>query len=276
MLGQFVIPTCHAAGLSATAFLRNTVRIGEEVPLALREKGMDVELRVYERGKLVFRDEHFGHVPLGGALQLSEETCPALGPSDNERVIVARCALSDGTEAPFAQEHQLMYHVRATGVFDSLLYDQFPVVAPNPQKPPSPIVLIAPKIWVGREHTAFVTFSNTTGGLDVRAQSVPLEISVLNSAGAVVATQSVTENENSTLVVDARKLVGGRVPLRADPEFFTMIARGGASFYAIVTFVQNTATGNFAIEHSLSPHYYITGDMGRMRREALKFPSASR
>jgi hypothetical protein len=220
---------------------------------------------------IVFRDERFGQIPLGGALLLSEETCSAMGPSEHERIIVARCSLAGGGDVPFNQEHQLMYHVRATGVFDSLLYDQFPVAAPSEKKPPSPIVLIAPKVWVGRDHTSFVTFSNTSGGLELRQQAVPLTISVLSGNGRVVATRQVTENENSTLVVDARAMIEGHVPLRADPELFTVVARGGASFYAIVTFVQNTVTGNFAVEHSLSPHYYMNGDMGRMRREALEF-----
>jgi hypothetical protein len=50
-----------------------------------------------------------------------------------------------------------------------------------------------------------------------------------------------------------------------------VVARGGASNYAIMGFITNDVTGSCALEHSLSPHYYFNGDRARVRAEAMRF-----
>ena len=40
--------------------------------------------------------------------------------------------------------------------------------------------------------------------------------------------------------------------------------------FAIVTFVINEETNNMALEHSLSPHYYVSSNLKKVRDEALK------
>jgi hypothetical protein len=162
-----------------------------------------------------------------------------------------------------------MYENPATGVLDSLLYDQLPLSKPGAD--PSPIILLAPKVWVGAHVNSFVAFANTTEALEVRQQGRPLTISVMTQAGHIVCSRDFHENENSVLLFDVRRAVRDHLELGPQPVFLTVLARGGASYFAIMAFVKNERTGNFALEHSLSPHYYMSGDQRRVRREALLF-----
>lgn len=270
MIGQFMAPTCEAANLKARILLRNTEREGQAVPDVLRDEGLHVDLRVFEQGRLRFHAPDFAHVCFDDVVEITEESCPALRVDQHELLIVARCSVP-GHSSFYNQEHCLMYQNRRTGVFDSLLYDQIP--PPRRDRKPSPIVVIAPKAWVGERFNSYVTFSNSTDAIEPRRQAVPLQVSVLDEQGTILASREYEEFENSVLLFDVREAICGRIALTRTPRFFNVVARGGASSYAIMTFVSNDETGNFALEHSLSPHYYMSGDFARVRSEALVFAS---
>ena len=137
-------------------------------------------------------------------------------------------------------------------------------------------MLLAPKVWIGRHTNAFVAFANTNAQLESHEQSRPMHIQVVDQQGRVVYAGDHSKPENSTLLFDVRTAIEGRIALADEPVFFTVVAKGGASHYAIMTFIVNEATGNFALEHSLSPHYYMTGDQARVRQEALVLPAPAR
>ncbi|HEV2643618.1 MAG TPA: hypothetical protein VGT98_12960 [Candidatus Elarobacter sp.] len=263
MIGQFIFPTCEAAGLRVAAYLRNTPR-GEMMSSA---PDLAVDLQVFEHGTLVAHEPTFGVIPLGGVLEVSERTCAALASSGRERLVVARCSTPDGSETYFPQEHHLSYENVRTGVFDSLLYDQLPIVKPGRRA--SPIILLAPKAWVGRDLNSFVAFANVGAPGESSMQSEPLVISVLRTTGELLTTQVIEEPVNSALLFDVHAALGDDPLVAGAPTLVNVVARGGASKYAIMTFVVNHATGNFALEHSLSPHYYVTDGLARVRSEAL-------
>lgn len=74
-------------------------------------------------------------------------------------------------------------------------------------------------------------------------------------------------------VVEVRSRLPAEYSRRAGPpRLVNVVARGGAAQFAIMTFVVNHRTGAIALEHSLSPHYYVRDHGGRLRREALIFP----
>jgi hypothetical protein len=52
----------------------------------------------------------------------------------------------------------------------------------------------------------------------------------------------------------------------------TVVARGDGISCVLLTFIHNKKTDALALEHSLSPHYYMTGDFSRVRKEAFLFP----
>lgn len=262
MIGQFIFPTCEVAGLRVAAYLRNTPRDSASQPVDI-----DVELEVFQRGQLVVHEPEFGTIPFGGVLEVSERTCGALAPVGSDRLVVARCRTPDGSDSYFAQEHHLSYENPRTGVFDSLLYDQLPLVKAGRRA--SPIILLAPKAWVSTDVNSFVAFANVGASATAEPQAEPLVISVLSKTGEVLSTDTYDEPQNSALLFDVRAALRGMLGDSDTPELVNVVARGGASMYAIMTFVVNRATGNFALEHSLSPHYYVTDGLARVRTEAL-------
>ncbi len=267
MLGQFIIPGAPE-GLSVRAFLRNTTRNGEMFGEALRCRGLSVDLRVFRDGRLEFHQPDFALIPHNGFQEISEATCPALRGDQSSLLVVARCSLPEG-DGYFGQEHQLIYENATTGAASSLLYDQSPVLHEGAKT--SPIVLLAPKIWVGRKVNSFVTFASTNSMLEASKQSRPLRVTVLNQNGDAVWSDENVLQDNSTFLFDVRKAISQTVEVPEAPAFFNVVAKGGSGLFAIMTFAKNDETGNFALEHSLPPDYYVSGDRHRIRAEALEF-----
>lgn len=268
--GDFIVPHCAQAGLRMKAYLRNTLRVGESVPPDAREKGMGVELRVFCNGSLVHHDLEFAHVPLDGIKEISETTCAALKGSHDGLLVVARCSLESATNGYFAQEHQLMFERAGSSAFGTVLYDQIPVMPKGRQ--PTPIILLAPKAWISSSLNTFIAFASTSGQLESGAQARPLTVKMLDAEGNTLHSGEYPMFDNTTFLMNVREMVGGKLAAGNAPSFLTVTARGGAGAYAIMAFMVNERTGNVALEHSLSPHYYVSGDLRRVREEALRFP----
>jgi hypothetical protein len=270
MLGQFIIPGAPT-GLSVKAFLRNTSRNGESLQPDMRRKGMSVDLRVFRFGQLEHHDPDFAKVPYNGVQEISATTCSEIHGNQSDLLIVARCSLPDG-DGYFGQEHQLIYENLQTGAVSSLLYDQSPI--PRVGSRSSPIVLLAPKIWLGKTLNSFVAFASTNSTLQPGVQARPLKITVLTQKGEIICANEYPLMENSTFLFDVKEAVSEKMEITDAPVLLTIVAKGGASSFAIMTFAINESTGNFALEHSLPPDYYISGDRQRVRLEALEFGAA--
>ena len=269
MIGQFIIPNCAAAGLRVKALVRNTHNAGSSVPLELRSAGLSVELRVYRDGELIRHTPDFLQLPLNGVGEVSDDTCSELATSQKNILIVARCSLASRTNDYFPQEHQLLFHSPETGAHSSLLYGQLPV--PGSDRPSSPIVLLAPKVWIGAHINTFVVFASTNSKLQGDAQSRPLAISLHDQDGEVIVERNQILRNNATFVIDVKKEIRKATVTPSRPQLFSLTAKGGSGSFAIMSFIKNERTGNFALEHSLSPHYYVAGDLKRIRDEALVF-----
>jgi hypothetical protein len=271
MQGQFIFSTCFAAGLNVRALLRNSLRRFVDAPEALRRRGMNVALRVFEEGVIVFDDPEFAVVGLNEIGEVSRRTCVQLAPegASAERLIVALCTLGEEREGYFPQEHQLIQRNPRTGYSSSLIYDQHPV--PIPGAPVSPIILLAPKVWVSNDLNTLISFASASSSPGQGAEDVPLEVHVLGQDGEVISSSVRAKLKNSVWIVDVKELLEGRLRMSSEPRFLTVAARGGAGLYAITTFIINEAAGTFALEHSLPPQYYMDGDRSRVRREAVRF-----
>ena len=264
MLGQFIIPAAPG-DLSVKAFLRNTARSGEDFD---RLPGLSVDLRVFRNGLLQYRDASFAIVPVNGLKEISAATCPDIAGDQSNLLVVAQCSLPEG-EGYFAQEHQLIYENKNTGAVSSLLYDQIPVVQPGAST--SQIVVIAPKVWIGKSINSFVVFSSTHPEFKPAIQDRPLHITVLNQLGETILTKEISLANNSTFLFDVRDATAGKIELADQPVLLTVVAKGGAGMFAIMTFSISDTSGNFSLEHSLPPIYYASGDMRRIRSESLEF-----
>ena len=260
--GNFLFPTCRAAGLTGRALLHNSVRSGEEVALDVRKRGLAVELSVFAAGERLFHAPDFGVIPLDGALAIDATTCPALS-APGELLVLARCH-AEGGDGYLAQEHQLVYESHRCRTH--LLYDQIPVLPPG--KNPSAIVLLAPKAWVSAEVDTFVVFASFG-----QASTQELQVTLLAENGQVLhqGRESIAASGAHVFNVGAR-LPADYTRHAGPPRLVNVVARGGAAQFAIMTFVVNRRTGGIALEHSLSPHYYVRDHGGRLRHEALLFP----
>jgi hypothetical protein len=271
MVGQFIIPSCAPAGLRIEAYIRNTARDNEPFPTEVRNQGLAVDLRVFAKGELIYHNPQFARVPLNGVQEISEKTCPALAGDQSDLLVVAECSLPSDGETFFSQEHQLRFENPSTGVSGSVLYDHLPLITTS--KKFSPIVLLAPKVWVGSHFNSFVAFASSNSSTHSAKQSVPLTVTILDQEGHQIGADTFDLMENSVFLFNVKKALAGKVELGPRPRFFNVVAKGGASSFVIVTFVINEETGNFALEHSLSPHYYAAEGLPRVRNEALRFRS---
>lgn len=269
MPGQFIFPTCNSAGLSLTALLRNTARDG-----TLREHGsklgdMHVSLQIFHAGILVFNEPDFSTIPSGGHVEISETACPLLADSNKEFLLIARCKRGEG-EQYFSQEHQVSYEKRGSGVkTTSLVYDQMPVVGAKAKL--KPILLLAPKVWLSNDVNTFISFANVDDSHFDRVTKNPWEITFLGQNGERLHTLALNLKQNGNYVLDVKSALSGYVKLTNQLQMLSIVARGDAISCVILTFVQNQKTGALALEHSLSPHYYMNGDFARVRNEAFLF-----
>ena len=268
---QFLFPTCRAAGLDVRACLRNTPRPGGDLRAHQEAHPVRVDLAVWEAGACLLHTPDFAELPLGEALVLDETNVPLLhhdGP--HERVVIARTRL-EGGQGYFSQEHQLTY--AHGGRPTHLLYDQLPVAAAD--KPTAPIVLLAPKVWVGGGVRTYVAFA-TAGRDGHESESHEVELTILGEDGTSLHRDTLVGSRHGVLMVDVTARLGITGGQLDAPHMVTVAARGGAAQFAILTFVVNERTGACALEHSLSPHYYTKEGRDRLRAEALVFGNGLR
>jgi hypothetical protein len=249
MQGQFIFATCNRAGLGLTALLRNTSRNDGKDPTGANELDMQVSLKVFHAGVLEYECADFATIRAGGFAEVSGRNCPLLKDETREFLLLAHCrrAQDDGY---FAQEHQVIYESRPDGRTTSLLYDQMPV--PGGASKINSILLLAPKVWVSTDVDTFITLANVGAYVSGRSGGGIWHIDFLAQNGARIHHVAVDLVQNGSHVIDVKD-----------------VARGETAMCAILTFLRNRRTHALALEHSLSPHYYMDGDFARVRKEAF-------
>ena len=267
MQGQFVFATAHGAGLGVRALLRNTVR-GAHAGEGAEVASMQVGLKVWHEGKLVDEQPSFARIAPGGHMELSASSCAVLGDRTRDYLVSAHCRREAGDQY-FAQEHQLVYE--GGGRSTSLLYDQLPI--PGGKIRVNSILLLAPKVWVGGGLDTYICIADIGAPGGVERSRWQFEI--LGQDGQRVHSFAREFAVNGAYVIDVRRELAGHEVASGPPRMLTLTARGETVGAAILTFVRNLETQALALEHSLSPHYYMNGDFARVRREAFTWPAAT-
>jgi hypothetical protein len=270
MLGQFIFSTCNRAGLSMTALLRNTAR-NEDAGAA--ESEMWVGLNVFHEGVLQYECAEFATVEADGYAEVSARTCPILSDETKEFLLLARCSRGPG-DGYFPQEHQVIYESRGDGRTTSLLYDQMPVPGGTPKT--NSILLLAPKVWLSTDVDTFITLANVGSYALGRSSGSRWQIDFLGQTGAKIHGVVANLVQNASHVVDVKEALAGRLDLTDELTMLTVVARGETAACAILTFLRNRKSRALALEHSLSPHYYMNGDFVRVRKEAFLFRDGAR
>lgn len=258
-VGQFLFSTCRAGNVRVRAYLRNTSRDpGRTCPAG----SLELTVEVWHQQRRLDSLRREAVIPPDGFFLLDERDFGASLPATGECLFKVYCRRAAETPGYFAQEHQVVYEDVESGKHCSVLYDQLPILPPLAV--PTPIVLLAPKAWVGRHMNSYVIFA---GGSEARAGG-SLSIHAFAEDGRRLATREAVLAANDAFVFDCRRELGID---DATPRFVNIFAHGGCSSYAISTLVKNELSHNVGIEHSLSPHYYISGNRARVRDDVVAF-----
>jgi hypothetical protein len=267
MQGQFIFSTCKAAGLRMRALLRNAARGGEPARSDADTSEMKVSLKVFHAGVLEYESASFASIPYGEYAEVSDDTCPILADERKEYLLIAHCRRGDGDQY-FAQEHQLIYEPRSGGRTTSLIYDQLPVASGKINS----ILLLSPKAWVSNDVDTFICIANVGNPRSDGVAGSSWQIEFLEQSGARIHALSLELAQNGSHLIDVKRELQDHIVLSEQPQMLTVVARGSTVGAVILTFLVNRKTQAVALEHSLSPHYYMNGDFSRVRREAFLFP----
>ncbi|RYZ89722.1 MAG: hypothetical protein EOP04_06045 [Proteobacteria bacterium] len=267
--GAFIFGTCRNGGMSVSCVLRNTSRgdggqMNDEVPT------MYVGISIYQSGQLVFENLNYGEISSNGYLLVNESDF-ALGPSGfDEFLLVAICSRETSDEAKyFPQEHQVKYRNDKSKKICTVLYDQIPVPISGKTNPA--IVIMAPKVWIGQDTNTFLLFNGLASSSHLTTDQA-LELFVFSSDGKVIAKTNILKTVNATNSIDLRDVLErSGVKIDSQGKYYTVFGRGGAATYSILTILKNEKSGNLATEHTLSPHYYMSGDRALMRNDVIAF-----
>ena len=266
MLGQFIFNTCNHAGLNLKALLRNSARSGSLSERELNNGDMHVSLKAFHAGNVVFDAIDFCTIRSGNHVEISEKNCPILADNNKEFTLVAQCKRGDG-EQYFPQEHQVIYSKKGDARTTSLVYDQLPVLGAKAK----PILLLAPKVWASKDVNTFISFANSDEAHTDKVVATKWKIDLLAQDGKILRTLELDLKLNDVYLLDVKSALSGIIEFTEQLQMIHVVARGESVSCVILTFVQNQKTGALALEHSLSPHYYMNGDFNRVRKEAFLF-----
>jgi hypothetical protein len=259
--GNFIYATCRQAGFSTRSFIQNTPRDDWR---EARGATMQVSVEVYADGELHVARPAWAEVPFLGHVEVVEDDFITEQVRGREYVFVVKCERAAAAPGYFPQEHQLIYDHRATAHMCSVLFDQMPALAPR--KPPSPVILLAPKLWLGPERT---THLMVAGYRERDGADSSLDIMLFDADGQLLTSRTFPETHNRGMAVDCRALLGEGAA--TETRLYTALGRGGCGSYTFLSLSHDARSGTSMVEHSLSPHYYISGDRVAMRNAVLEY-----
>ena len=265
MQGQFIYGTLRKAGFRVNAFIRNTTRDSSQND---HQEEMQIGLFIFQKGQEIFSNPNYCVIPQNEFRQINESDLPFNGDLTEEYLILVRCTRGSAA-GYFPQEHQLNYEgIEDDSKATSVVYDQLPVIPPELAKPRT-ILLLAPKIWLSKEVNTFVSLPNASPK-QVK-DGITWEISVLDASGHLMKKDLIQRPENDVCILNIKEFLGDLFKPTEGMQILTLLARGDAMSSAPLTFIKNEKFGTSAVEHSLSPHYYMNGDFLKLRQEAFQF-----
>lgn len=265
MQGQFIYATSRAAGLRVNSIIRNTTRVLDSVS---EKSDLYVSLLAFQNGEEIYSKQNYGVIKHGDFLEINETDLPLSAAMESECLIVVICTRGD-EGGYFSQEHQLNYEsIENPSRRASVVYDQLPVISGALAKP-RPILLLASKIWTSSKLNTYISFTNFTPNQS--SKNTTWNISLLDCSGTLIREFLLSNPENSAMILSVKDILGEGVLFLDDIKMYTLVARGDAVSSVLLTFLKDETSESFAVEHSLSPHYYINGDFSRVRKEAFIF-----
>lgn len=264
MIGQFIFHTSNCIGLKMKAILRNSLRNGSDLSESF-EGDMQVSLRIFCQGNLISNLENFCTISPGDYFEITEKNCNLIYDDKRDFLLVAHC--KKGNESKyFPQEHQVSYVPCGHSKETYLVYDQLPAYVQKTKQ----ILLLAPKVWVSADFNTIISFANSNDLVSAKAVS-SWKIDFLAQDGSLIRTIHRDFILNDVYYLNVKAELLGHIEIVNKLQMISVVARGESTGCVILTFLKNERTGAIALEHSLSPHYYMNGDLDRVRSEAFLF-----
>jgi hypothetical protein len=264
MIGQFIFHTSNRVGLKMKVILRNSLRSSSDLSESF-DKEMKVSLRIFCQGNLISKMENFCTIAPGDHVEITQENCKFLADDKRDFLLVAHCKRGDGLKY-FPQEHQVSYAFRGHSRETYLVYDQLPAYVEKLKT----ILLLAPKVWISTDFNTIISFANSND-LEVIPAKNSWVIDFLAQDGSIIRSIRRDFIQNDVYQLNVKSELLGYIKITDKLEMISVVARGESVGCVILTFIKNERTGALALEHSLSPHYYINGDFDRVRAEAFLF-----
>lgn len=268
-MGRFCVPSCRQLELETDVILHNTYRdTDSQEDRLVKQAPLLVDLIILVDGEIQFSCTEYKTVPFGKTVTIFESDFKDVLSKNKECVFVCSTYYRNVSKS-YIQEHQVVYKNTAENKLCTVLYDEFPIYFPK-QGVINPIVLLAHKIWLSKSLNTVVVLTNVNVNELSSDSKNFFKVSLLNSRGQVVLNKQV-HVYNETVVLDLKEDVNKLIKLNEEPLLFSLVAKGGGDGCCVINTVMiNENSKSLAVEHSLPPYYYVTGDRERIRSEALE------
>lgn len=269
MRGQFIFPLLPSLNLECNARVQYTPQKDLVRKLNLPDN-LDVDIKIYHEGELLKHLPNYAQIKIFDSIELSQSLFTEIAGSDKDALVHVTCSVASANQPYFPQEHQISYSQPEKGALVFLIYDQLPLQSPG--RTPSPIVLIASKVWISSTTNTYIVFSNASNlQPQKKKMSVPLCIAALDLQGRILKEKNFYPYFNDTLIVDVKDFLKDVITISDSLQHISFVAKGGESTFAIFSLIECEKPYSLAIEHSLAPSYYSSGHIPNIRKGALSF-----
>jgi len=234
----------------------------------IKHSGMTIDLTVFSQGEIIYSKKEYASLSMDESIHLKHNDFDSLfNTTSQEFTLVFNCYFKK-SELFIPQEHQVLYST-SNKKYATILYDQFPNIVNLPKI--NPIVLLAPKIWLSTTINTYILITSINENNLDPSQRYPFKIHILNEEGNIILTCNI-DAYNRSVLLDIKALLSKKVSIDEKISFFTLVAKGGGNGATVIsTLIQNLETNSLALEHSLNPGYYSSGNRTKIRKDALNF-----
>lgn len=262
IIENFLFASGFSFGLDFSVIVRNspgqTELDPENVTINSAENVISsFDLLIYFEGELLYKKENYAAIPYHGFYELKSSQIEFNFDRNKDYLVVVRGNKERDNDKTISREYVINYQNVAFPKRKAMvIFDAFPHF--ENKKSYNPITLLAHKCWVSSEVDCAIYFCNINSGVEYKTKSSkPLVISILSEAGEVVAKHEAEIWLNSIYKFEVKKHLPQSILLDKNLKFFNAIAAGHDAQFSIFTVLRNNVSGALAMEHSLSPYYYL-------------------
>lgn len=267
-MSRFVVGTNHRNKLLFDVVISNKLRDPfSKTEYNERLHGFFLSISVFCSGRRILNLTNIAHVRFGEQFKCAENEI--LGELDKEKEysVLFECTFPSGKFLP--QESQVTYRSNS-GTFATVVYDHFPPAKTRIEQS-APVVLIAHKIWLSKSMTSMLMISSVNELLCGEEVDEPEFVVKLFTPAGQLLEERIVKVYNGSITLNVKSDFNVNHDFEESPELFLLTAKGGGmGSYVLNTLLRDERSHTMAIEHSLYPGYYCSGNPAKVRLGALE------